>query len=51
MRLSGDARERPLSVEGRRRLVERCRPVPIAQAAAEAGVSRASATNVVAGNN
>jgi transposase len=31
----------PLNVEGRRRLVERCRSRPIAHVAAEAGVSRA----------
>lgn len=31
----------PLNIEGRRRLVERCRGRPIAHVAAEAGVSRA----------
>ncbi len=31
----------PLTIEGRRRLVERCRTRPIAHVAAEAGVSRA----------
>ncbi len=31
----------PLNIEGRRRLVERCRTGPIAHVAAEAGVSRA----------
>ncbi|WP_329417476.1 helix-turn-helix domain-containing protein [Streptomyces sp. NBC_01268] len=31
----------PLDIEGRRRLVERCRSRPIAHVAAEAGVSRA----------
>lgn len=31
----------PLNIEGRRRLVERCRTRPIARVAAEAGVSRA----------
>lgn len=30
----------PLNIEGRRRLVERCRSRPIAHVAAEAGVSR-----------
>src|SRR5690606_9409551 len=31
----------PLSIEGRRRLVERCKARPIAHVAAEVGVSRA----------
>lgn len=37
----------PLSVEGRRRLVERCRTRPIAHVAAEMGISRATASKWV----
>ncbi|WP_353810454.1 IS481 family transposase [Agromyces sp. SYSU T00194] len=37
----------PLTVEGRRRLVERCRTRPIAHVAAEMGVSRATASKWV----
>src|SRR5438445_2008697 len=37
----------PLSIEGRRRLVERCQTRPIAHAAAEMGVSRACASKWV----
>lgn len=37
----------PLSVEGRRRLVERCRTRPIAHVAAEMGISRACASKWV----
>lgn len=37
-------RNAPLTVEGRRRLVERCRTRPIAHVAAEMGVSRACAS-------
>lgn len=33
----------PLSIEGRRRLVERCKTRPIAHVAAEMGISRACA--------
>ncbi|WDV49646.1 leucine zipper domain-containing protein [Streptomyces coeruleorubidus] len=33
----------PLSIEGRRRLVERCRTRPIAHVAAEMGISRSCA--------
>ena len=35
-------RNSPLSVEGRRRLVERCKTRPIAHVAAEMGISRVS---------
>lgn len=34
----------PLSIEGRRRLVQRCRTRPIAHVAAEMGISRACAS-------
>lgn len=34
----------PLSIEGRRRLIERCRNRPIAHVAAEMGISRACAS-------
>lgn len=37
----------PLSVEGRRRLIERCRTRPIAHVAAEMGISRATASKWV----
>lgn len=37
----------PLSIEGRRRLVERCRTRPIAHVAAEMGISRACASKWV----
>lgn len=37
----------PLTVEGRRRLVERCRTRPIAHVAAEMGISRACASKWV----
>ncbi|GAA2618993.1 hypothetical protein GCM10010411_63280 [Actinomadura fulvescens] len=37
----------PLSVEGRRRLIERCRTRPIAHVAAEMGISRACASKWV----
>jgi transposase InsO family protein len=40
-------RNAPLSPEGRRRLVERCRTRPIAHVAAEMGVSRATASKWV----
>src|SRR5918995_2396633 len=40
-------RNAPLSVEGRRRLVERCRSRPIAHVAAEMGISRACASKWV----
>lgn len=40
-------RNAPLSVEGRRRLVERCRTRPIAHIAAEMGISRACASKWV----
>jgi transposase InsO family protein len=40
-------RNAPLSVEGRRRLVERCRTRPIAHVAAEIGISRACASKWV----
>ena len=36
-----------MSVEGRRRLVERCQTRPIAQVAAEMGISRACASKSV----
>lgn len=39
-------RNAPPSVEGGRRLVERCENRPIAHAAAEMGISRACASNV-----
>lgn len=37
----------PLAVEGRRRLVERCRTRPTAHVAAEMGISRATASKWV----
>lgn len=37
----------PLTVEGRRRLVQRCRTRPIAHVAAEMGISRATASKWV----
>lgn len=37
----------PLSIEGRRRLVQRCRTRPIAHVAAEMGISRACASKCV----
>ena len=37
----------PLSVEGRRRLIERCKTRPIAHVAAEVGISRATASKWV----
>jgi hypothetical protein len=40
-------RNSPLSLEARRRLVERCRTRPIAHVAAEMGISRACASNWV----
>lgn len=40
-------RNAPLSVEGRRRLVERCKSRPIAHVAAEMGISRACASKWV----
>ena len=40
-------RNAPLSVEGRRRLIERCRHRPIAHVAAEMGISRACASKWV----
>lgn len=40
-------RNSPLSVEGRRRLVERCKTRPIAHVAAEMGISRATASKWV----
>nr|WP_264083203.1 leucine zipper domain-containing protein [Nonomuraea africana] len=40
-------RNSPLSVEGRRRLVERCRSRPISRVAAEMGISRATASKWV----
>jgi len=40
-------RNAPLSVEGRRRLVDRCRARPIAHVAAEMGISRACASKWV----
>ncbi|MGB5938067.1 MAG: IS481 family transposase [Rhodanobacter sp.] len=40
-------RNAPLTVEGRRRLVERCRTRPIAHVAAEMGISRATASKWV----
>lgn len=40
-------RNAPLSIEGRRRLVERCRSRPIAHVAAEMGISRACASKWV----
>ncbi|MGW2112636.1 hypothetical protein [Streptomyces sp. NPDC001948] len=40
----------PLNIEGRRRLVERCRTRPIAHIATEVGISRAR-LDAMAGNN
>ena len=40
-------RNAPLSIEGRRRLVDRCRTRPIAHVAAEMGISRACASKWV----
>lgn len=40
-------RNAPLSVEGRRRLIERCQRRPIAHVAAEMGISRACASKWV----
>jgi len=40
-------RNAPLSIEGRRRRVERCKNKPIALVAAEMGISRASASKWV----
>ncbi len=40
-------RNAPLSVEGRQRLVARCRTWPIAHVAAEMGISRACASKWV----
>jgi hypothetical protein len=40
-------RNAPLSIEGRRRLIERCRTRPIAHVAAEMGISRAGASKWV----
>lgn len=40
-------RNAPLTVEGRRRLIERCRTRPIADVAAEMGISRACASKWV----
>lgn len=40
-------RNAPLSIEGRRRLIERCRTRPIAHVAAEMGISRACASKWV----
>lgn len=37
----------PLSIEGRRRLIERCKTRPIAHVAAEMGISRATASKWV----
>lgn len=37
----------PLSAEGRRRLIERCKTRPIARVAAERGISRATASKWV----
>lgn len=37
----------PLSLEGRRRLIERCRALPITHVAEEMGVSRATASKLV----
>ncbi|MFD7278642.1 helix-turn-helix domain-containing protein [Streptomyces sp. NPDC059862] len=37
----------PLSIDGRRRLVERCRTRPIAHVAAEMGISRSCASKWV----
>lgn len=36
-------RNAPLTVEGRRRLIQRCKKRPIAHVAAEMGISRARA--------
>ncbi len=43
----GQHRNAPLTLEGRRRLVERCRTRPIAHVAAEMGISRATASKWV----
>lgn len=43
----GTHRNAPLSVEGRRRLVDRCRTRPIAHVATEMGISRACAAKWV----
>lgn len=40
-------RNAPMTIEGRRRLVERCRTRPIAHVAAEMGISRATASKWV----
>ena len=40
-------RNAPLTIEGRRRLIERCRTRPIAHVAAEMGISRATASKWV----
>lgn len=40
-------RNSPLSPEGRRRLVERCRVHPVAHVAAEMGISRSTASKWV----
>lgn len=40
-------RNAPLTVEGRRRLIERCKTRPIAHVAAEMGISRACASKWV----
>jgi transposase len=40
-------RNAPLTVEGQRRLIERCRTRPIAHVAAEMGISRACASKWV----
>jgi transposase len=40
-------RNAPLTAQGRRRLVERCRTRPIAHVAAEMGISRACASKWV----
>lgn len=37
----------PLSIEGRRRLIERCRTRPIAHVAVEMGISRSCASKWV----
>jgi transposase len=43
----GHHRNAPLTLEGRRRLVERCLTRPIAHVAAEMGISRATASKWV----
>lgn len=43
----GHHRNAPLTLEGRRRLIERCRTRPIAHVAAEMGISRATASKWV----